>query len=776
MGSLPPRRDADPRVRDPGGVTPGERAAAGSWKGRLEDDRLLRGAGRYTADDQSPSLMAHFVRSPFGHARIERIDLEQARQVPRVVAAYSASDLSALLPGDAPVLDVVAELGGSQRHVPRRPAMARGRVLFAGEPVAIVIASTAHAAADGAEAAIVSYADLPAVTGFGAGETSLPIHPALPDNLGFDWQGGDPALADRAFESAAIHFCAEIAVPRMHGLPLEPANARASYEPETGRWTLVVPSQGAHALRRELAEAYLQVSPDRLRVVTPDVGGAFGLRIHALPEHAVLLAAAAMLGTAVSWSASRAESMLAEPHSRGLQVAAELALDPDGTFLAIRAVSRCDLGAYTHPGSRSTPTGGMMFGLHGPYRMGAASLRVLGHYTNTTPTGPFRGAGQPEGTYVLERMIDLVAARHGFDPVALRRRNLLRPSDFPYRTCSGQMVDSGDPASLLDRTLAELGPVPVGAGAAVAMYMKMNGMGRSEQAEVEVRGDDGTIVVRIGSQSNGQGHETTFAHLAAEALEIPLDRIAIVQGDTDLVAHGTGTGASSALGTTGPGVAASSANLLEQARVRASELLGVAAHELSYSGGLFAAPGANQHASLHELARDGGPLVGRSQVGVTLSFTFGCHGCVVAVDPETGQPSVLHYAACDDVGRLLQPVIATGQVQGGVAQGLGQALLEIFRHDAETGQPVTATLMDYAVPRASDLPSLCTSFGGAPSNANRLGVRGAGEAGALCSMAAAVNAAASALGLSGEPLLAAPLTADRVWRVMQTVKQRRDSG
>lgn len=735
--------------------------------GRIEDERLLRGKGQFTGDDCSPALSAHFVRSPFAHAEIGAINLEAAKLVPGVVAALSAIDLATHLPGMAPVIDVVEEAGGV-RHVPQRPALAAERALFAGEAIGVILARTAHAAADGAEAALVDFSDLVAVASVDDAARLPPIHPSLPNNLGFDWQGGDPSSTEAVFASAAFRVAAMIEVPRMHGLPLEPAGARASYDAGSGRWTLVAPSQGVHAFRRELADSYLRVPLERLRVVTPDVGGAFGLRIHALPEHAVLLAAARLLGQDVAWSATRAESMLAEPHSRGLSVSAELALDRHGTILALRAVSRCDLGAYVHVGSRSTPTSGMLFGLQGPYRIQAISVRVQGYYTNTAPTGPFRGAGQPEGAFVLERMIDIAASRCCFDPVSLRRRNLLGPADFPYLTRSGYLVDSGNPPALLERTLSELGPAAAGEGTGIAMYLKVNGMGRSEKAEVEVRPDDGKIVVRIGSQSNGQGHETTFARLAAARLDVPLAQVEVVQGDSDAIAHGTGTGASSALGTTGPGVQLSADDLLRQARKLASDHLGIPPEELTYAAGAFAVAG-NRHVSLHELALAGARLVGRSEVDVTLSFTFGCHACIVSADTDTGEPKVTRYAACDDLGRLLEPVIARGQVHGGIAQGIGQALFEGFAYDTDTAQPVSATLMDYAVPRASDLPDLRTSFASTVSTANRLGVRGAGEAGALCSMAAVANATAAALSLSGEPRLAAPLTGARIWEVLRCV-------
>ena len=545
----------------------------------------------------------------------------------------------------------------------------------------------------------------------------------------------------------------------------------AGYDPATSRWTLVTPSQGAHAIRRELATGYLGTAPERLRVITPDVGGAFGIRIHALPEQAALLGAARVLERTLAWQADRSESNLCEPHARDMLVDAELALDREGHFLGLRAQASCALGAYVHPGARATPTASLLFGLQGAYRMPALSLSVRGWYTNTTPTGPFRGAGQPEGTFVLERLIDAAARQLGLSPAELRDRNVLRPGDFPYRSATGHHVDSGNPATLLHQAETWLAVQPrdtqggrLRCGVGLALYLKVNGMGRQERAEVVASADSEMVVARIGSQSNGQGHATTFGAIVADRLGLSPERIRVVQGDTDQVAFGTGTGASSALATTGTGVSRSAADLLRRARTAAARLLDAEEASLAYACGSFELPGTNRFATLQQLAAEaGGELVGRSEVPVSLTFTLGCHACVVGVDPETGVASVQRYAAFDDLGPLLQPAIAHGQLHGGIAQGLGQALLEAVSYDG-SGQPITASLLDYCLPRASDLPNLECRIAQTPSPATDLGVRGAGEAGAIASMAAIVNAAEAALG--GDCQLEAPLTPLAVWQAI----------
>lgn len=734
--------------------------------GRTEDGPLLRGEGGFTGEHIGAGVLhACFVRSPVAHARIAAVDLSATCSVRGVVAAFAAADLDAVLPATPAALDSVINRDGSAAPAPARPALARDRVRFAGEAVALVIATTAAAAADGAELATIDYDVLRATTGPGDGEGDA-IHPG--GNLGFDWQGGDPNAAALAFADAHHVVALRVAVPRIFGFPMEPMSALAKYDTAADRWTLITPSQGAHAIARELAVGYLATGPERLRVITPDVGGAFGIRIHALPEQAALLGAARLLGQDVAWRADRSESNLCEPHARDFLVDAELALDRDGIFLGLRARASCALGAYVHPGARATPTASFLFGLQGAYRMPTISLQMRGWYTNTTPTGPFRGAGQPEGTFVLERLIEVAAQDLGFLPAELRGRNVLEKRDFPHRSATGHVVDSGDAAALLRSAEAWLAVQPRegdGCGAGLALYMKVNGMGRQERAEVVATAESGTVVARIGSQSNGQGHATTFGAIVADRLGLPPGRVRVVQGDTEQVAFGTGTGASSALGTTGTGVSRSAANLLAVARAAAARSLGADADALDYNAGVFTLPGSNRFISLQQLAAEAaGELVGRSEVPVTLTYTLGCHACIVAVDQETGTVRVQRYAAFDDLGPLLQPAIAQGQLHGGIAQGIGQALLEAVRYD-EAGQPITASLLDYCLPRAADLPALQCHIAQTPSPTTDLGVRGAGEAGAIASMAAVVNAAEAALG--GAVRLDAPLTPLAVWQAIQ---------
>ncbi len=708
---------------------------------------MLRGAARYTAEHPGADMLhARFVRSTIAHARIAAVDLAPARAKPGVVAAFAAADLEAALPAVPAALDAITNRNGSDAPVPPRPALARDRVRFAGEAVALVVATTAAAAADGADAVCIDYEPLPAVTSLGQ-DGGVAIHPG--GNLGFDWQGGDPAAVAQAFAAAHHVAASSVAIPRILGLPLEPMSAVAGYDPASGRWTLVAPSQGAHAIRRELAAGYLGVAP----------------------EQAALLGAARVLGRTVSWQADRAESNLCEPHARDFRIDAELALDEHGRFLGLRALASCALGAYVHPGARATPTASLLFGLQGAYRMPCVSLSMRGWYTNTTPTGPFRGAGQPEGTFVLERLIDAAARELGLSPAELRGRNVLGPADFPYRSATGHHVDSGNAAALLQQGETWLAVQPrdtqggrLRCGVGLALYMKVNGMGRQERAEVVASAGCESVTVRIGSQSNGQGHATTFGAIAAARLGLPPEQIRVVQGDTGQVAFGTGTGASSALATTGAGVSRSAADLLCRARDAASRFLDANEDALAYAGGSFTLPGSNRFATLQQLAAAaGGELAGRSEAPVSLTFTLGCHACVVGVDPETGVVHVQRYAAFDDLGPLLQPAIAHGQLHGGIAQGLGQALLEAVSYD-EAGQPITASLLDYCLPRASDLPNLECRIAQTPSPATELGVRGAGEAGAIASMAAIVNAAEAALG--GHCKLDAPLTPLAVWQAM----------
>jgi carbon-monoxide dehydrogenase large subunit len=738
----------------------------------VEDDALLRGAGRYTADHAEGALVAVFVRSTVANARILALDLEAAREIPNVVSVLSMVELGEFLPREPAALDSIINSDGTTTEVPPRPALATDRLRFVGEPFALVIARTEAAARDGAEAVQMEFEELPSLATLSFKiSTSATVHDTIPDNIGFDWQGGGKDKADAAFANARHRVAIRVRIPRILGAPLEPFACRASFDPDDQTWTLVTPSQGAHAIRRELADGYLNVPHDRLRVITPDVGGAFGIRIHSLPEQAVLLAATRLVGAPLIWRCDRAESNLCEPHARDFLVDAELALDAEGSFLALRADAFCNLGAYVHPGARATPTASFLFGLQGAYCMQAASLRMRGLYTNTVPTGPFRGAGQPEGTYVIERLIDRAARQIGQSARELRVRNVLKPSHLPYTTAASRhVIEDCDPEKVLRAAEAWLNsrpPIDEGkvSGASLALYIKVNGMGRQEHSEISVCAKTGTIRVTIGSQSNGQGHATTFRALVAERLGLDASRIQIVQGDTAAVKFGTGTGASSALGTTGAGVTRSCADLLKTALAAASVHFNVEQDEVYYDAGSLHVRGTNRFALLEDLAGNlPNGLWGRSEVGVNLTYTFGCHACRVTVDRETAEVKIVDYAAFDDLGPLQQPTIALGQIHGGITQGIAQALYELMHYDSEGAQPLTATFLDYQLARAADLPTPISEIAETPSIANDLGVRGAGEAGAVASMAVVVNAVDDALGGID---IDAPLRPSQLWHSLQ---------
>lgn len=740
-------------------------------RGRIEDEAFLRGLGRYTGVHEPGALVGHFVRSDIAHARIVSLDLSAAREVPDVIAVFAMADLLPLLPKTPVPIDTIVNRGGTTTVVPPRPALASDRVRFVGEAYALAIARTEAAANEAAEAVSATFDEYPANAVLGVGKASADLHDDVPGNLGFDWQGGDAEAAALALSQAEHVVTGRFGVPRILGAPMEPFAVVASYDAETERYTLIAPSQGSHAIRRELADGYLGVAVDRLRVVTPDVGGAFGIRIHALPEQAALLAAARCVDQPIRWQSDRTESHLCEPHARDLLIEAELGLDGDGRFLGLRASAWWNIGAYVHPGARSTPTASLLLGLQGAYRMPALSCRVRGLYTNTTPVGPFRGAGQPEGTFVIERLIEQAGRHLAMSSTELRLRNVLDASSAPYRSATGHMIDCCDAADLVRRASAWLlagtaSEEPFLSGGGLALYVKVNGMGRLERAEAAVDRETGQVSIRIGSQSNGQGHATTFSLLAAERLGLDPEQVRVVQGDTDLVSFGTGTGASSALATTGSGVALSCADLLRVGRVAAAAHLGAGEEELTYGEGSFRVPGTNRFVTLHQLAAEAkGELLGRSEVGVSLTYTYGCHACRVRVDVETGDVELLDYAAFDDLGPILQPAIAIGQIHGGVAQGIGQALQEAVRYDGDAAQPVTATFLDYQVPRAGDLPEFACHLFETPSRGGHLGIRGAGEAGAIASMAAVVNAVDEAL--SGVADLDIPLTSQTVWRALK---------
>lgn len=722
---------------------------------RREDAALLTGAARFTADLRQPQdVIAVFLRSQRAHADFSFSDLAVAREMPGVLGVFTHDDLLSLVPGYPDQLDNLTNADGSAATTAPRPVLAQGRVRFAGEAMALIVAESLHAAQDAAEMIGLDYEDRPVIT-----------DPADPEaEVTLDWRGGDYLAVEAALAAGAHVVEARVRIPRLNVMPMEPAGARAEWDGD--RYTLTLPGQGAHTLRNELADHALCIPREKLRVVVPDVGGAFGARIHIIPEQAALLAAARLVGRPVLWTAERMEGMLCEPHARDFDLRAKLGLDEDGRFLALSIEGEAAAGAYVHPWSRPNPTVGFFQGALGPYRIAVATARIRVVLTNTAPTGPFRGAGEPEGCHLRETLIDAAARHLGIAPLALRKRNLLCADDLPLTLPSGFTVDSGDPAAVLaalDALPRSGQPAPEGwpTGEATALYMKKNGVGRSEKAEFTLA-RDGRLRLGIGSQCNGQGHATTFANLAARSLGIDSGLIDVVQGDTDAIAFGTGTGGSSALGTTGTGVVHGCAALVDACRARAAVLWGTEPETLRYGAGVIADPRTNRSLSLSEIATETGEVKVIGASDPVQTFTFGAHAARVAVDPETGAVDVLDYRAADDLGPIQEPALARGQILGGIAQGLSQALMEAMRYDTN-GQPVSGSLMDYALPRAADLPEPRTTFVETRSQTTPLGIRGAGEAGAVPSMTVVVAAVNAALGLTGAARLDPPLSPSRVW-------------
>ncbi len=755
---------------------------------RLEDERFLTGRGRYLDDAPAQGQLALAVlRSPHAHAAILSIDTRAAAAAPGVSAVLTAADLDAAGIGPLPcsvTLDPSASL-----MAPERLPLCRDRVRHVGDLVACVVAESRALALEALDLIAVDYDVLPAVTDLRrAGETgATEIWDEAPGNIAFRYRRGDEAATQAAFARAAHVVALDIVNNRVAAMALEPRAALGSYDPETGRYLLEVSGASVHHIRRELAESVLRIPLDQLDVVTPDVGGGFGMKNVPYPEYALVLFAARRLGRPVRWLAERIEDFTSGAHARDNLTRGRLALDAEGRFLAVAVETTANMGAYLSslgPGPATNATASATGGL---YAIPTMTLAVDGVFTNTAPVDAYRGAGKPEANYLIERLIDVAAARLGLDPIALRRKNLIAAT--PYRTPMGFTIDSGDFSGNLDRALAAADYAGFEARRAeAAQHGRMRGFGLScfletsrytpnEEAWLRLE-PDGVIEIAVGSHSNGQGHETSFVQLAAERLGLPLERFRYVQGDTRRVPRGGGHGGARSLHLGGTAVLMAADALLETARPLAARLLQAAPEDVGYEAGTFFAPaassptgGARRSIALTEIAgalgRSGpGAIVEGHAENVCDLYTFanGCHTCEVEVDPDTGEVRLLSYTAVDDYGNLVNPLLTEGQIHGGIAQGVGQALMEHAVYDPESGQLLSATLMDYAVPRGADLPRLDIGFVEIPTAANPMGVKGAGQAGAIAAPAAVMNAMMNALKPLGVEHIDMPATPERVWR------------
>jgi carbon-monoxide dehydrogenase large subunit len=744
---------------------------------RIEDERLLRGGGRYTADLIPLGVAgAAFLRSPVPHARLTRVDATAARSMPGVLAVLTGADL----PGFGRMAGVPPQThaDGTPMFVPDCPPLATDRLRFVGHPIALVVAETAHAAQDAAEAIEVEFEELPAVV-----ETvydpspAAPIWEHAPDNTALNYAAGDAAAAEAAFAGAAHVARARIVSQRLVVCPMEPRAVVARYDAAADRYEMEGGSQGTAGLRDQIA-ALMGVAPARVRVVSRDVGGGFGAKTHVYPEYTVLLEAARRTGRTLRWVATRSESFLSDTQGRDSVLEGELALDAGGRFLAVRVHSLVNTGAYQTSHATFTATSNVFRCLASVYRTPVIDLRMRCLYTNTVPTAPYRGAGRPEANAIMERLVEEAARITGIDPIALRRANMITPAELPHRVPNGLTYDSGDFPALLDRALvlADHAGFPTRRelsrragrlrGIGVASYLEISGGAPFEDVRLTLR-NDATIEIAGGMQSNGQGHASVFPRLVAGTLGLPVESVHLAEGDSDLVPEGTGSVGSRSTTVGGAACLAASTRLVEVLKERAAPLLEADSADLAWEQGRVVVAGTDRGLGLAELAAQIGPVQVLERGRTETTFPNGCHVAEIEIDPGTGEARVVNFVAVDDVGRVVDHTLAHGQVQGGIAQGLGQVLAERAVYDPGSGQPLAASFMDYGLPRADDLPAYRSELVEIPCRTNPLGTKGAGEAGTTGALAAGYNALLDALAPAGITEFALPATPPRIWEALQ---------
>jgi carbon-monoxide dehydrogenase large subunit len=751
---------------------------------RVEDARLLQGQGRYTDDISLPGqAYAHILRSPHAHAAIKSIDVKAAKAMPGVLAVLTGQDIA------ADKLDYIhckvdyKNRDGSEMVKPPRPTLAQGKVRFVGDPVVLVVAETQAQARDAAEAVEVEYDPLPAVTG--TAEALKPgapqVWPEIKGNLVLDWQMGDEAAADAEFKRAKRVVRLDLVNNRVVANSMEPRVALGQYDKATGDYTIYSSSQGVHNIAQQMAEA-LGVDVKKVRAVTPDVGGGFGMKIFAYPEYLMVLWAAKRVGRPVRWTPDRSEAFISDTHGRDHVSHAELAVDGEGRFLAIKVKTVANLGAYLSNYGPFIPTDCGSGLLAGVYGFKAAHVSVKCSVTNTVPIDAYRGAGRPEAAYLVERLVDRAADELSIAPDKLRAINFIPKSSMPFKQAMGLTYDSGDfhgTMALAQKEADWVGFAKRKAdskargklrGIGMSYYVEACGGQPNEKATLRVNADD-TVDLMIGNQSNGQGHETAYAQLIVEGLGVPLESIKVVQGDTATVDFGMGTGGSRALPVGGAATSQAVTDVIAKGKELAGEALEAAAADIEFKDGSYRVAGTDRAVGIFEIGRRARAkkidLKGLGDFNPAAStFPNGCHVCEVEIDPDTGRVSVERLVMADDFGRVINPLLLAGQVHGGVAQGIGQALYEGCVYDGETGQLLTGSLMDYALPRAADVPSFAVHWNNQPCTTNPLGVKGAGEAGAIGAPPAVINAIIDALSDRGVRQIDMPATAERVWRAI----------
>ena len=767
---------------------------------RKEDGRFITGKGRYTDDiKQVGQTHAYFVRSPHAHADVVSIDVEEALSAPGVIAVLTGADVTADGLGGLPCGWMIHSKDGSEMKQPHHPVLADNRVHYLGEPVAMVIADTALEAKNAAELVVVDWAEKQAVVSVSEAQAAPAIYDDIPQNTCYEWALGDSDAVATAMEKAAHVTRIELTNNRLIPNAMEPRAALAEYNAGSDELTLHTTSQNPH-LARLILTAFVQIAPEhKLRVIAPDVGGGFGSKIFVYSEETALAWAAKKLGLTIKWTAERSEAFLADAHGRDHVTTAELAMDETGQFLAFKVKTTANMGAYLSTFASSVPT--YLYGtlLAGQYRTPAIYVEVDSVFTNTAPVDAYRGAGRPEATYLVERIVTKAAIELGKDPAELRRQNFIRTDEFPYETPVALTYDIGDYEASLDKAL-ELSDYEGFAArkASAAARGKLRGIGLScyieacglapsqvagalgagvglwESGEVRVN-PTGSVSVLTGSHSHGQGHETTFAQLVADKLGVPIDDVDVVHGDTGKLDFGLGTYGSRSLAVGGSALVNAADKVIEKGRKVAAHLLRTDPDNIEFEAPVYRMKNSNESKTFQEIAfaayvnhdypDDLEPGLAEKAFYDPGNFTYpaGTHICEVEIDPDTGVTKIVQFVAVDDFGNLINPMIVEGQVHGGIAQGVGQALLEQAVYD-DAGQLITGSYMDYCMPRADDLPNFTVGMTCTPCTHNPIGAKGCGEAGAIGSPPAVINAVLDAI---GETDMDMPATPERVWSMLK---------
>ncbi|ARQ02218.1 xanthine dehydrogenase family protein molybdopterin-binding subunit [Pseudorhodoplanes sinuspersici] len=760
---------------------------------RNEDPTLVQGHGRYTDDiNLAEQVYAVIVRSPYGHGIVNGIDTEAAKALPGVLGVYTAADLAGY--GTLKCLTPFKNRDGSAMKVPARYALADKKVRFVGDPVAFVVAETAAQARDAAEAVVLDIDPLPAVTL--ASAATQPDAPQLfddvPGNVALDYHYGDSDKVAEAFAQAAHVTRLSLRNTRLVVAPMEPRAAIGEYDSAANHWTLHSQSQGVFGMRGQLANI-LGAEPDKVRVLTGNVGGSFGMKAQAYPEYICILHAARQLGRPVKWTDDRSGSFVSDAHGRDHEIDLELALDKDGHFLAIRASSLGNMGGFMAAVAPIPATTNIVKNIASVYRTPLIEMSAKCVFTNTTQVTAYRGAGRPEGNYYMERLIDTAAAEMGIDRLELRRRNHIAPSQIPYAASSGMTYDSGDFPALFEETqkIADMAGFEARKRDSAARG-KLRGIGIGSFLEVtappskEMGGirfeANGDVTIITGTLDYGQGHATPFAQVLSRSLGIPFERIRLVQGDSDQLIAGGGTGGSRSITASGAAIVEASAIVIDKGKAIASHVLEASPGDIEFADGRFTIAGTDRSIGIMELAEklrsglklpEGTPQtldVSHTFNGAPSAFPNGCHICEVEIDPETGATEVVKYSSVNDFGTIINPLLVEGQVHGGVIQGIGQALMENAVYD-EDGQLLTGSFQDYAMPRAKSSPAIGFVSHPVPATTNPLGTKGCGEAGCAGALVCVMNAVVDALSVYGIRHLDMPASPSRVWAAIQAAKQ-----